>query len=48
MPERRPGRKALRWLLGGTLTLAVLLTVAGGALWLLAREAMGGAVEGTR
>ena len=47
-PPRRRGRRVLRWLLGGLLALVVLAAAGGATLWLVAREAMGGDVEGAR
>ena len=47
MRERR-GRRLLRWARWTALALVVLALGAGGTLWLVAREALGGAVEGAR
>ena len=50
-PTPRPRgrwRRVLRWTITSVLTLVLLLVVAGGTLFLLARPAMGGAVEGAR
>src|SRR5215218_1755405 len=46
--QSRPGRAPLRVLGRVALLLLVLLVAAGGALWLAAREAMGGRLEGGR
>jgi len=45
---RRRGRRLWRALMWGTLAVVALLALGGGALWLVAREAMGGRVEGAR
>jgi L-ascorbate metabolism protein UlaG (beta-lactamase superfamily) len=47
-PPRRLARRVLRWLVASVLALVVLALVGGGALWLIARPAMGGPVEGAR
>ena len=47
-PRRGRGRRILRWLLGSVLALVLLAVVGGSTLWLLARPAMGGAIDGAR
>ena len=47
-PVRRRGRRWLRVALWLALVVAALVALAGGTLWLLAREALGGAVAGER
>jgi L-ascorbate metabolism protein UlaG (beta-lactamase superfamily) len=48
MRERGRRRRPLRWALWTALALVIVAVAGGGTLWLLARAAMGGAVEGAR
>lgn len=48
MGERRRRRRVVRWLGWSALVLAILLVVGGSALWLVARESLGGTVGGER
>ena len=48
MADRARARSVLRWVVRIGLAVAVLAAVAGGTLWLLARDAMGGALAGER
>jgi hypothetical protein len=40
----RRGRRIVHWLLVASLALLAIVTVGGGSLWLLAREAVGAVV----
>ena len=48
MPERRRGRTVLRWVARIVVALVALAVIGGATLWLIARDAMGGALEGER